>query len=126
MTSSKAVAPATYANGTMITAVGNGEAGFVADGGSASGTKLNQPRGLTVDREGNLHIVDRSNNRVRKVTPDGIITTVAGNGQAGFASDGGPGLTPSCSPSPAPDAPGSVPRTSSSPPPKASGSPRTE
>ncbi|MEU8032623.1 hypothetical protein AB0C13_28970, partial [Streptomyces sp. NPDC049099] len=56
MTDSKAVATATYAD-TIITAVGNGEAGFVADGGSASGTKLNQP----------LYIGGTWNHRVRKV-----------------------------------------------------------
>ncbi|MEU6603266.1 hypothetical protein ABZ944_40360, partial [Streptomyces flaveolus] len=81
---------ATYPDGTIITAAGNGEAGFVVDGGPAVGTKLYNPYGVAVDREGYLYIADVSNHRVRKVTPGGIITTVAGNGQAGFVSDGGP------------------------------------
>ena len=47
------------------------------------------PIGVAVDRAGNLFIADIYNNRVRKVSPDGIITTVAGNGAAGFSGDGG-------------------------------------
>ncbi|MFF8868394.1 NHL repeat-containing protein [Streptomyces sp. NPDC015139] len=83
-------APAAFPDGTIITAAGNGEAGFIVDGGPAAGTRLNTPFGVAVDGAGNLYIADRSNHRVRKVTPDGTITTVAGNGQAGFVSDGGP------------------------------------
>ncbi|MEU6273045.1 NHL repeat-containing protein [Streptomyces populi] len=85
-------AAAVFPDGTIITAAGNGEAGFVVDGGPAVGTKLSSPRGVAVDREGNLYIADLSNHRIRKVTPGGIITTVAGNGQAGFVSDGGPAV----------------------------------
>ncbi|MER6434252.1 NHL repeat-containing protein [Streptomyces sp900105245] len=85
-------AAAVFPDGTIITAAGNGEAGFVVDGGPAVGTKLNTPRGVAADREGNLYIADLSNHRIRKVTPGGIITTVAGNGQAGFVSDGGPAV----------------------------------
>ncbi|WP_236053940.1 NHL repeat-containing protein [Streptomyces musisoli] len=88
----RAPAAAVFPDGTIITAAGTGEAGFVVDGGPAVGTKLNSPRGVAVDRSGNLYIADISNHRVRKVTPDGIITTVAGNGQAGFVSDGGPAV----------------------------------
>jgi len=50
---------------------------------------LNFVRSVTVDA-GNLYIVDRDNNRIRKVGPDGTITTVAGNGERGFSGDGGP------------------------------------
>ncbi|MFF9410829.1 NHL repeat-containing protein [Streptomyces anandii] len=85
-------APATYPDGTIITAAGNGEAGFVADGGPAAGTKLYNPHSVAVDSAGNLYIAEASNHRVRKVTPGGIITTVAGNGQGGFVSDGGPAV----------------------------------
>ncbi|MEU1465501.1 NHL repeat-containing protein [Streptomyces sp. NPDC005727] len=85
-------AAAAFPDGTIITAAGNGEAGFVVDGGPAAGTKLYNPHSVAVDREGNLYIADASNHRVRKVTPSGIITTVAGNGQAGFVSDGGPAV----------------------------------
>ncbi|MFG3551813.1 hypothetical protein [Streptomyces sp. NPDC047725] len=79
-------------NGNITTVAGNGQAGFVSDGGPAVATNLHYPIGVAVDREGNLYIADYSNHRVRKVAPDGIITTVAGNGQAGFVSDGGPAV----------------------------------
>ncbi|MGW3208645.1 NHL domain-containing protein [Streptomyces sp. NPDC001135] len=92
MTTNRAAATATFPDGTIITAAGNGEAGFVADGGPAVGTKLYNPYGVAVDGAGNLYIADVSNHRVRKVTPNGTITTVAGNGQAGFVSDGGPAV----------------------------------
>ncbi|MEU1409662.1 NHL repeat-containing protein, partial [Streptomyces sp. NPDC005728] len=92
MTTSRAVATAAFPDGTIITAAGNGEAGFVVDGGPAVGTKLYNPYGVAMDGAGNLYIAEVSNHRVRKVTPNGIITTVAGNGQNGFVSDGGPAV----------------------------------
>ncbi|MFI9255530.1 Teneurin-2, partial [Streptomyces sp. NPDC053069] len=92
MTTSRTGATAAFPDGTIITAAGNGEAGFVVDGGPAVGTKLYNPNGVAVDGAGNLYIADVSNHRVRKVTPNGTITTVAGNGQAGFVSDGGPAV----------------------------------
>ena len=77
--------------GGVITRIaGTGEAGFSGDGGSALDAKLNQPQGLTIDASGNLFIVDTHNQRVRKVSPDGTITTVAGNGFSGYSGDGGP------------------------------------
>ncbi|MET7435165.1 MULTISPECIES: hypothetical protein [Streptomyces] len=85
-------ATAAFPDGTIITAAGNGEAGFVVDGGPAVGTKLQYPYGVAVDREGNLYIADQNNHRVRKVAPNGILTTVAGNGVAGYIADGGPGV----------------------------------
>ncbi|MFG2960838.1 Teneurin-2, partial [Streptomyces sp. NPDC048291] len=90
MTTSAVAATAAYPDGTIVTAAGNGEAGFVSDGGPAAGTKLHSPLDVAVDGAGNLYIADMDNHRVRKVTPNGIITTVAGTGQAGFVSDGGP------------------------------------
>src|SRR5687767_4883178 len=61
------------------------------------GIEGHPPAGITVDRQGNLYISDRSNHRIRKVTPgpdgtlrSGVITTVAGTGVSGFAGDGGP------------------------------------
>ena len=48
--------------------------------------------GVASDPEGNIYISDRSQNRIRKVSPDGIITTIAGNGVAGYGGDGGPAL----------------------------------
>ncbi|GHC84167.1 NHL repeat-containing protein [Streptomyces flavofungini] len=79
-------------SGIITTVAGNGTAGYVSDGGPAIATRLQHPDGLAFDREGNLYIAEYSNHRVRKVTPNGIITTVAGNGTAGFVSDGGPAI----------------------------------
>ncbi|GGR31416.1 NHL repeat-containing protein [Streptomyces netropsis] len=79
-------------NGNITTVAGNGEAGYVSDGGPAISTRLHYPVAVAVDGEGNLYIADRHNHRIRKVTPNGIITTVAGNGTAGYVSDGGPAI----------------------------------
>jgi sugar lactone lactonase YvrE len=75
--------------GNMSRFAGTGESGFDGDGGKASEAKLKLPAGLTFDKKGNLYIADRNNHRVRKVDTRGIITTVAGNGTAGFSGDGG-------------------------------------
>ncbi|WP_244308496.1 hypothetical protein [Streptomyces monomycini] len=82
--------PAGIAQGCIATVAGNGTAGYLSDGGPATLTQLNWPHDVALDKNGNLYIADRYNHRVRKVTPQGIITTVAGNGQAGYVSDGGP------------------------------------
>jgi uncharacterized protein (TIGR03437 family) len=79
-------------NGTITTLAGDGASRFSGDGGPASGASLNSPYGVAVDGAGGVYIADSSNNRVRKVTPDGIINTVAGNGTAGFLGDGGPAI----------------------------------
>jgi len=80
------------AAGIMQTVAGTGSPDFSGDGGPASQASLNAPYGVAADRAGNLYIADLGNNRVRKVSPDGVITTVAGTGQAGSAGDGGPAL----------------------------------
>lgn len=77
-------------SGVITTVAGNGTAGYGGDGGQAANAQLNLPYGLAVDAPGNLFVADLQNNRVRKVTPDGNITTVAGNGSAGYGGDGGP------------------------------------
>ena len=74
----------------IIPVAGTGIAGFGGDGGPASQAQLNQPEGVAVDASGNLYIADTDNNRIRKISPNGIITTVAGTGIAGFSGDGGP------------------------------------
>jgi sugar lactone lactonase YvrE len=76
-------------DGIITTVAGNGDENFSGDGGIATEAALLGPGGLAVDAVGNLFIADTRNNRVRKVSPDGIITTVAGNGQAEFSGDGG-------------------------------------
>jgi len=80
--------------GVITTVAGTGydwgDEGFSGDGGPAIAAKFNNPSDVAVDADGNLFIADTDNHRIRKVTPDGIITTVAGNGQSGFSSDGGP------------------------------------
>jgi len=58
----------------------------------ATNAELNWPTGLAVDNVGNLYIADTSNDRVRKVSAGGIISTVAGNGVVGFSGDGGPAV----------------------------------
>jgi hypothetical protein len=77
-------------DGVITTVAGNGTAGFSGDGGPAISAQLNSPWAVVVDTAGNLFITDNGNNRIRKVTPDGIITTVAGNGTTDFSGDGGP------------------------------------
>jgi trimeric autotransporter adhesin len=74
-------------SGMINTVAGNGTEGFSGDGGPAARASLNFPTGVTVDRAGNLFITDQSNNRIRKVSTVGVITTVAGNGDAGFSGD---------------------------------------
>jgi uncharacterized protein (TIGR03437 family) len=76
--------------GTIWTAAGNGTAGYSGDGGLATSAQLNYPTGAAADSTGNLYIADTQNNRVRKVAPDGTISTVAGNGSPGSFGDRGP------------------------------------
>jgi len=64
--------------------------GFSGDNGKATAATLNQPTGVAVDGAGNIFIADRGNNRIREVSAsNGNITTIAGNGIAGFSGDGG-------------------------------------
>ncbi|MEI6783873.1 MAG: immunoglobulin domain-containing protein, partial [Verrucomicrobiota bacterium] len=76
-------------NGIITTVAGKAAAGYSGDGGAATNASLRNPYGVTLDGFGNLYIADTSNNRIRKVDTNGIITTVAGNGTPTFAGDGG-------------------------------------
>lgn len=78
------------AAGSMATVAGNGVRGYAGDGGPAIQAQLSCPHGVAVDSAGNLYIGDTENNRVRRVGPDGIISTLAGTGAPGSAGDGGP------------------------------------
>src|ERR1019366_4993272 len=87
-TSTSAPFPAT---GIVTTVAGNGAAGYAGNGGAAIKAKLSGPSGEAVDGAGNVYIADTQNNAIRKVVAaTGIITTVAGNGAAGYSGDGGP------------------------------------
>lgn len=77
-------------SGIISTIAGTGIAGFSGDGGPATAAGLNTPVGVFVDGAGNVYIGDYSNHRIRKVNTSGIITTIAGNGTAGYSGDGGP------------------------------------
>jgi len=77
--------------GIITTIAGNGTAGFSGDGGPAAQAELNAPRWIDIDGQGTLFVADAGNNRIRAVDLNtGIITTVAGNGTAGYSGDGGP------------------------------------
>jgi sugar lactone lactonase YvrE len=76
------------AGGIIRTIAGTGAAGFSGDGGPATAAQLATPDGVAVNADGNVYIADGANNRVRQVTPAGVIRTVAGTGTAGFSGDG--------------------------------------
>lgn len=83
--------------GIITTIAGSGPNGtccaqnnFSGDGGPATAARLNSPSQVAFDLAGNMYILDVMNLRVRKVSPLGVITTVAGNGTRGFSGDGGP------------------------------------
>ena len=76
-------------NGIITTVAGNGMKGDFGDGGTATNASLNLPHAVRVDSLRNLFIVEKNHNRIRKVSSSGIITTVAGNGLAGYFGDGG-------------------------------------
>jgi streptogramin lyase len=77
-------------DGIITTVAGSNNSGYGGDGGPALKATLNQPDGLVVGADGSLYIADTNNERVRRVGPDGVITTVAGTGTRGFGGDGGP------------------------------------
>ncbi len=81
---SLAASPPTY----QLTTIAGSD--FVGDSGMATAAQIAQPEGMVVDHAGNIYIADAANHRVRKVTPAGTISTVAGNGHPGFGGDGGP------------------------------------
>jgi streptogramin lyase len=79
-------------NATVVTFAGTGTKGFSGGGGPAVKAQLNDPTGIERGPDGTLYICDTANHRIRKVTRDGNITTVAGTGEAGWSGDGGPAI----------------------------------
>jgi hypothetical protein len=69
--------------GIIVTIAGNGSPAFAGDGGPATAAALNHPWGLAIDSAGAIYISDTDNGRIRRVSPSGIISTVAGDGVPG-------------------------------------------
>ena len=78
---------------TITTIAGNTGAGFADGTGSAA--QFSSPCQLVVDSAGNVYVADPGNSRIRKITPDGIVTTVAGNGKADYNGDNIPATSAS-------------------------------
>ncbi len=75
-------------DGTTTVFAGTGTAGFLGDGGPATAARLNTPGAIALGLDGSLFIADQSNNRIRRVAPDGTISTYAGTGATSFVADG--------------------------------------
>jgi len=80
------------ANGIIRALAGDGICGASGDGGPATSARLCSPEGIGRGPDNAIYIADWNNNRIRRLGPDGIMTTVAGNGQSTFGGDGGPAL----------------------------------
>ncbi|HVA97818.1 MAG TPA: T9SS type A sorting domain-containing protein [Bacteroidia bacterium] len=77
-------------SGVINTIAGNiVTAGYSGDGGPATAAQLNAPMGLYIDAFGNIYFADYRNNCIRKINTSGIISTIVGNGTAGYSGDGG-------------------------------------
>jgi len=76
-------------NGVVTTVAGTGVAGSSGDGGPATAARLNLPTRVAVSSNGTVYIADSGNHKIRRVSPGGTITTVAGTGISGFSGDGG-------------------------------------
>ena len=77
-------------DGNIATVAGNGQDGFSGDGGQATMASLSRPNAVAADAAGNLYAGDAGNSRVRRIAPDGTISTVAGNGAYRLSPDGTP------------------------------------
>ena len=77
-------------DGTLGVMAGTGEPGHAGDGQAAATAQLNRPSAMVVDARGSIYVADTGNFRIRKIDPDGVITTFAGTSQPGIGGDGGP------------------------------------
>lgn len=77
---------------TISTVAGTGEKGYSGDGGPATKAKMDNPFGVTRGPDGALWYCEYTGQKIRKITPDGVIHTVAGTGETGYTGDGGPAL----------------------------------
>jgi sugar lactone lactonase YvrE len=77
-------------DGVITTIAGTGEEGYSGDGGAATSATFLAMKGIVLDRYNNIFVADAGNNVIRKITEEGIISTHAGNGQAGYNGDNGP------------------------------------
>jgi hypothetical protein len=82
-----------HATGVITTVAGTGVAGYSGDDGPATSALLRQPYDVAVDANGDLFIADSGNNVVRQVSPNGLITTLAGNESGGYGGDKGPAVS---------------------------------
>jgi sugar lactone lactonase YvrE len=78
--------------GKIETLAGNGRKKFAGDGGPATGANLNFPHGIAVDKKGNVIFSDKGHFRIRKISPEGVIQTIAGNGERGNVGNGVPAM----------------------------------
>ena len=77
--------------GVITTIAGNGESGYAGDGGPAGDAKLEEVYAIQVDADGDVYVLQRFSPAIRKIDAStGVITTVAGDGTAGYGGDGGP------------------------------------
>ncbi len=74
--------------GLITTVVGTGTSGFSGDGGPAVSAQLFSPTGLAIDTVCNVYVVDEGNQRIRKISSGGVVTSIAGNGLVGYNGDG--------------------------------------
>ena len=89
-TGSITVLGVTVAPKAIASVAGDGVQGYNSDGIAATSAEINLPRGVALDSSGNLYIADTGNARIREVSTSGTITTIAGNGTAGYSGDSGP------------------------------------
>jgi uncharacterized protein (TIGR03437 family) len=82
-----------FANSVFTVVAGTGTSSFSGDGGPAIRATFNNPVGIALDATGNLYVADSNNGRIRKITTDGNIFTIAGRGGASYTGDNGPALS---------------------------------